>query len=88
MARLLTPRDAHSIMNLIVKEATGQQAISVIDSSTFVSAGETVLNTGVENTLNALGIVIGKTIIGVRPYSAKIALIQTEDTGLYYNRAT
>lgn len=86
MARLLTPRDAHSIMNLIVKEATGQQAISVIDSSTFVSAGETVLNTGVENTLNALGIVIGKTIIGVRPYSAKIALIQTEDTGLYSNR--
>lgn len=86
MARTLTPMDAHNIMNLLVQEATGQTAIAVVDSSTFVSAGETVLNTGIENTLNALSIVIGKTLVAVRPYSAKIALIQEENTGLYSNR--
>ena len=86
MARTLTPMDAHNIMNLIVQEATGQTALTVVDSSTFVSAGETVLNTGIENTLNALSIVIGKTIVAVRPYTAKIALIQEENTGLYTSR--
>ena len=86
MARILTPKDAHTIMNLLVQEATGQTAIAVVDSSTFVSAGETVLHTGIENTLNALSIVIGKTIVAVRPYTAKIALIQEESTGLYSNR--
>ena len=86
MARTLTPMDAHTIMNLLVQEATGQTGLTVVDSSTFVSAGETVLNTGIENTLNALSIVIGKTIVAVRPYTAKIALIQEESTGLYTNR--
>lgn len=86
MARTLTPMDAHTIMNLLVQEATGQTGLTVVDSSTFVSAGETVLNTGIENTLNALSIVIGKTIVAVRPYTAKIALIQEENTGLYANR--
>ena len=86
MARTLTPKDAHTIMNLLVQEATGQTALTVVDSSTFVSAGETVLGTGIENTLNALSIVIGKTIVAVRPYTAKIALIQEESTGLYTSR--
>ena len=50
MARTLTPRDCHVLMNLLVKEATGQDAqIQVVDSSTFVSAGEQVLATGTEN---------------------------------------
>ena len=45
MARVLTPQDCHALMNLLVKEATGQNAeIQEVNSSNFVSAGELVLD--------------------------------------------
>ena len=87
MSRLLTVRDAYQIMNALVKEATGQQStIQSEDLSAYVSAGESVLATGRENTLNALSMVLGRTIIAIRPYKAQFNLIQTEDAGTYTNR--
>ena len=86
MGRTFTPKDAYSIMNLLVKQATGQQSINVVDSSSFVSAGETVLATGVENTINALSIIIGRTLVSVRPYQAKLNIINALNTDLYTNR--
>lgn len=74
-------------MNLLVKEATGQNdTIQVVDSSTFVSAGEQVLATGTENVLNALSLVLGRTFMAVRPYNAKLALINSVNTGEYTHR--
>lgn len=87
MARLMTPRDAHALVNLLVKEATGQtNTIQVVDSSSFASAGELILATGVENTLNALSIVIAKTLIKARPYSATFRIVEENNTGLYAQR--
>lgn len=86
MPRALTPRDCHALMNLLVKEATGQSDISVVDSSTFVSAGETVLQTGTENVLNALSVVLGKTFMAVRPYNAKLMIVNALNTDMYTNR--
>ena len=87
MARVLTPQDCHVLMNLLVKEATGQDAtIQAVDSSTFVSAGETVLATGTENTLNALSMVIGRTLMAVRPYKARMRIIDALNTGAYTSR--
>lgn len=86
MARTLTPKDAHSIMNAVMKEACGSSAFAVIDSSSFVSAGETVLATGVENTLNALSTVIGRTLMAVRPYKARLNIINVINTDMYTNR--
>ena len=86
MARTLTPVDAHNIMNALVKQATGQQAITAVDTSSFVSAGELVLATGVENTLNALSMVIGRTLMAVRPYRAKLMLINALNTNAYTTR--
>ena len=87
MARSLTPRDCHALMNLLVKEATGQDAeIQVVDSSTFVSAGELVLSTGVDNVLNSLSLVLGRTFMAVRPYKAKLAIINALNTDMYTNR--
>lgn len=84
--RSLTPIDSHAIMNLLVKQATGQQSITVTDSSTFVSAGELVMATGVENTMNSLSIVLGTTYFANRPYKAKLALMDAIDTGAYTHR--
>lgn len=87
MARTLTAKDCHALMNLLVKEATGQDAqIQAVDSSTFVSAGELVLSTGTENTLNALSLVLGRTFMAVRPYNAKFNLINAISTREYTHR--
>ena len=86
MSRVLTPTDAHALMNQLVNQATGQQSITVVDTSTFVSAGETVLATGVENTINSLGLIIGRTLMSVRPYKAKLAIINALNSGAYSNR--
>ena len=86
MAKTLTPVDAHAIMNLLVEEATGQTGLEVVDTSSFVSAGEKVLATGYENTLNALSLIIGRTLVAVRPYKAKLASIQSFSSGAYSHR--
>ena len=87
MARTLTVKDAYQIMNALVKEATGQEStIQTEDLSAYISAGETVLATGKENTLNAFSIVLAKTIVAIRPYKAQFNLVQTEDAGTYSNR--
>lgn len=87
MARTLTPTDAYALINAMVKEATGQDAtIQAVNTSTFVSAGETLLNTGVENTLNALSIVLGRTFMAVRPYKAKLMILNKLNSGLFSDR--
>lgn len=89
MARSLTPRDIHALMNQLVVQATGQPIAvgeEVVDSSTFVSAGELVMSTGVDNVLNSLSIVLGRTFMAVRPYKAKLAIINALNTDMYTNR--
>ncbi len=87
MARSLTPTDAYALINLMVKEATGQDAvIQAVDSSSFVSVGETLLASGTENTLNAISIVLGRTFAAVRPYKAKLMIINALNSGLFTSR--
>lgn len=86
MARTLTARDAHVLMNEIVKEACGTNAIAVVDSSSFVSAAETAVGGGLENVLNALSIVIGRTLMAVRPYNARLNIINAINTDMFTNR--
>lgn len=87
MARTLTQRDIHALINSIVHEATGQEnTLQAVDSSTFVSVGEKLLASGTENVLNALSLVLGRTFMAVRPYNAKLKLINAIDTGAYSHR--
>lgn len=86
MGKILTVQDCHNLMNSLVKQATGQQSITVIDSSSFVSAGEIVLATGTENVINSLSLIIGRTLVAVRPYKAKFLLINALNSGVYSNR--
>lgn len=87
MARALTPQDCHVIVNLIQAEMSGQDgAITTVDSSNFVSVGETILASNKENVYNALSTVLGRTLVAVRPYNAKLWLINAENTGVYTHR--
>lgn len=86
MARTLTPKDGYLLTNELVRQATGQAANAVIDASTFVSAGETILATQRENVLNALSIVLGRTFAAVRPYRARLISLNAINSGVYTNR--
>lgn len=88
MARTLTPKDCHALVNLLVKQITGQaEDITFTDTSSFVSAGELILNSGMENVFNAINILLNRTIIAARPYSAKLNMIQAENESAYASRA-
>ena len=87
MARALTPQDCHAIVNLIQKEMSGQDGqITTVNSSNFVSVGETILASSKENIYNALSTVLGRTLVAVRPYKAALWLINAVNTGVYTHR--
>lgn len=84
MARI-TIKDGHAIMNLMIKQATGQDTLKVVDSSTFVSAGNELMSLGMETVYNSLTTVLARTMIAVRAYDAKLKLMDAIDTGVYSN---
>lgn len=86
MARTFTPQDGYAIMTSLVRQATGQKQLTVTDTSSYISAMETVMATGKENVLNSLSILIGRTMVAARTYKAKLALMNAIDTGTYTNR--
>ena len=87
MARVYTPQDGYAIMTVLTRLATGQQSLTTVTNmSDYISAGELVQSTGKENVYNALGILIGRTLIATRAYRAKLALMNAIDTGTYTNR--
>ena len=86
MARTLTPVEAYALMDELHTQATGQKTLTGVNASNFVSVGEDVLATGLENTLNALSLVCGRTLVAVRPYKSKFGQIQAISTGAYTHR--
>lgn len=86
MPRTLTPRDAHVIMSELVRQGTAQKNISIVDTSDFVSAGETLLATGMENVFNTIHLFMGRIMFASRPYDALLKLIDAINTGVYTHR--
>lgn len=87
MARTLTPRDAHALVNLISAELTGQDAnLTKVTTDNFVSVGETIMSYAAENVYNAISMVMLKTLIAARPTSEDLVIMNALDTGMYSNR--
>jgi len=84
MARTLTPKDGRALMVELYKLAIGK-GITVLNTSDFVSAGETVLRTGMENVYNSLNMLCCNMIIAGRAYTQQVKLMQTSDD-LYNTR--
>lgn len=76
MANTLTPQDVYVLMNDIAYQATGRKDLTVVDTSSFVSVGETLLRAGVENTMNAISTVLAYTIFSVRPYKSSLSSLR------------
>lgn len=71
--------DAYKIINKLSHQALGENAPEAVDTSTFVSVGEKILKTGYENVLNALSVVVFKTIFSARPYRGNFDIMRVDE---------
>ncbi len=86
MARRYNPKDAYALINALAEEITGQQAsVQAVDTSTFVSVGETILQNTTENILNAITRLAGRRMADVRPYKSQFVKLRAENSGIYSN---
>lgn len=76
----LTFQQVATVLNSIVKQATGQNAQAVTDTGSFVSVAQTALRADRDAVMNAISNVISRTIFAVRPYSAKFANLEKDLT--------
>lgn len=87
MPRRLNVTDGYAIINTMAAEMFGQNAtITAIDESSFVSVGESILQSGIENVINTLSLVCSRDLVAIRPYAAKFRLINALDSGMFANR--
>lgn len=86
-AKLFSTKDIYALINYMVQDVTGGTNVSrVTDTSTFIDAGQTLLDYPVENVLNALAVPIARTLIAVRPYSGKFNIISAIGSDVFSNR--
>lgn len=72
MANELTFNQLSTVLNTIVKQATGQNTVAPIDTSSFVTQAQLALNTGYDPVINSISQVLSATIFSQRPYTAKL----------------
>ena len=86
MARQLTPKDAHVLMGELCRMVTAQQNINVVDTSSFVSAGEMIMQSSIENVYNNFNILMGRLYWAVRRYNAVLNKMDSISTGEFTHR--
>lgn len=77
-SNVLGVQDAYALINSIAAQALGAP-IQVVDSSSFVTVGEMLLNTAPETTMNAISYVLGRTIFSIRPYRRKLSTLERDE---------
>lgn len=60
-----------TVLNEIVKQATGAVAIQNIDTNNFMSVANVAMSIQTDTLLNAISQVLSKTIFSIRPYTRK-----------------
>lgn len=75
---LVNPQIA-ALLNEVVSQATGKAALTPIDTSQFISVGQTALRAGYDNVINAISQVISRTIFSVRPYYRKFPALYMDE---------
>lgn len=86
MARLLTPKDAHVIVGEWARMLTGQNNITVSDTSSFLSAGEIIQSSAVEKQFNTFSILMGRVYWASRKYNAVLNKMDSISTGEFTHR--
>jgi hypothetical protein len=75
----LTFEQISTVLNSIVKQATGQASITATTTGDFVSVAQTALSAGNDAVMNAVSNVMSRTIFSIRPYSAKFVGLEKSE---------
>lgn len=79
MANDMTIEQISTVLNGIVKQATGSNAATVTDTSSFVTVANTALKAGFDPLATAISQVLSRTIFSVRPYTRKFGGIEVSN---------
>lgn len=71
MANDLTFNQLSTVLNDIVSQATGVTGVKPVNTSQFVTVGQTALKMGYDPLINSISQVLTRTIFSIRPYTAK-----------------
>lgn len=71
MANTLSFDQISTVLNDVVKQATGMETMKATDTSSFVAQAQTALLAGNDRIMNSISQVLDRTIFSTRPYSAK-----------------
>ena len=77
-ANNLTFEQSAAFLTDLYEQASGQKAIAVTDTSSFVTVAQLTLKTGYDNVVNAISQVLSRTIFSIRPYTARFSGIQVD----------
>lgn len=75
----LTMNQISTVLNAIVGQATGNEALAQLDGSNFTTVAQTALKTGYDNLIQSISQVLSQTIFSIRPYDAKFTGIQVSN---------
>ena len=70
-ANELSINQVSTILNAVVKQATGNTALETVDGNNFATGAQLPLKIGYDPVINAISQVLSSTIFSVRPYSRK-----------------
>lgn len=67
------------VLNSIVKQAAGAQALATVNTSDFTSVAQVGLHSGFDKLASAISQVLSKTIFARRPYYRKLKLMEMSE---------
>ena len=67
-----------TILNALHGQVTGQNAIAITDTGSFISTAQVTLQAGYEPVLNSITQMVGRTIFYNRAYRGRLGLIQMD----------
>lgn len=70
-ANELSINQVSTILNAVVKQATGNTTLATVDGNNFATVAQLPLRIGYDPVINAISQVLSSTIFSVRPYSRK-----------------
>lgn len=76
---LMTIEQANVLMTAIYEQATGQDAVTPVDASNFVSIAQTTLRTGYDTVMQAISQVLARTIFSIRPYTGQFQGVEVDE---------
>ena len=77
---------AYSLINSLKSQCQASTTLTAVDTGTFIGVGNAILQTGVENVLNQIGILMGERIYEARSYKGRFHLIKAQNTGVFTHR--